>query len=291
MLCVYKDSLTHPRPGPILSPHLPNPTHFRSHAKALLVSISAMTAPISASIAFLLATEFNTVAGGPPASNAHICRSLRFPGYPSLDTTAVPPGLTAKSSASIRRMWDDIATHPMKERRQLFWKPVGHAAAHALYRKWFMSTISRPMNNAIDALIGEHSPLHFLAGHASPNNASANSAQDADIFAEPRHHSYWPGSTLYNVLSGTAEFLVLFDDYVQEDGSDQTDPAASEAIADVLRAVWARHRKGWQRARAQVFGIESSNAPTPALEDRLWYKMVTAMEGEVPLLHHYVATC
>lgn len=249
-----------------------------------------MTAPISASIAFLLATEFNTVAGGPAVSNAHICRSLGFPGNPSLDATAVPRGLTAKSSASIRRMWDDIATHPMEERRQLFSKPVGHAAAQTLYRRWFISNISRPMNNAIDALIEDHSPLHFVAQCALPNNAPANSAQDADIFAEP-HHLPWPGA-LYNVLSGTAEFVRLFDDYIQEDGVGQPDPAANDAIADLLRAVWGRHRKAWQRARAQVFGIESSNARTPpVLEDQLWNKLVTAMEGEVPLLHHYVATC
>lgn len=238
-----------------------------------------MTTAISATVAFLLATEFNNRSGGPAISVAHLRHHLGFPGIPSSDPSDPPPdGLTKQNSAAIRRMWDFIASHPLDERLKLFAKTPGHEAAQLEYRRWFRNKISKIMNKRIDTFLGEVSPLHFIAHNVVARRFDPHDAADAAIFEKPANLP-WPGSNTYHAISA-GKLMDELDVYIASDGGTAPNGCANVAAVHLMRSVWTRHRKGWQRAQAIVFGFSSSNAPAPAERDTLWAQLVAVMRGQ-----------
>ncbi len=238
-----------------------------------------MTTAMSACVAMLLDTKFNDRAPGRAIEAPYIRTLFAIPGIPSADPgSPVPAGLTAATSASIRRMWDHIALSPIGERLELFSKPIGHDKAQKAYRHWFRYSISGPMNKKFDAFLGDVSPLHIIAHNAITINTDPDPIDDADIFATPTILG-WPSSQAYPHL-GAHKLLEELDIYVSQTHATNPDSTADKAASDLVKNVWSRHKKAWQRAKAVVFGESSSNATAPAMEDTLWYELVEVMKGK-----------
>ena len=237
-----------------------------------------MAIPMSACVAYVLFTKFNERNDGPAITFPHICELFGFPGIPSENSEdPVPTGLTPASSASIRRMIDAIAADDSgADKISLYAKAPDHKEALAEYRRWFKSTISRKLNQNIDKVLGDTSILHIIEHSILPVNTDPN-PEDDGIFDMPtlldwhnNPNSHW---------TAAKKLGDEFDDYIMQGNTANRDINAEQALFQIVRNVWSRHQKAWQRARAVVFGITSSNARTTP-EGTMWHQLVEVMKSK-----------
>ncbi len=130
---------------------------------------------------------------------------------------------------------------------------------------------------ALDAQLDDHCPTSVLTTLPLHDDAPPDADQDIQIFFTPKLLD-WPYSII-RTAAGAMKLAEAFGDHLCKEGAGMNDLAAETALHKVVQGVWARHRKSWQRARAKVFGQDSSNAAVTSKV--LWPDLLRVMEGKL----------